>query len=191
MPLINKILSLCLLAEISGLAQANRNGGLEIIVPAAAVTKDTFEIPPGQKLHSNGVPPPLILPDPGHIRLRDLFPGREPRRIVVAGYSTRAGYETPEDIRTKLFELSRREIESPMGSIMWAEWNQWSIDARLEFASGPPIRILTDGSHTCLIDQSGRKWFFRISPVEFVCGYETPEKALRRDTTNWCRFREF
>jgi len=123
--------------------------------------------------------------------LRALVSGREIKRITVVRYIAGWDAQTPDVVRRKLFELTRRELEPPTGQIIWSETNAWTIEATVEFSKGPMMRILTDGSHTCLIDEAGKPWFFRISPAEFVCGYETPEKALHHDTTNWCRFRDF
>ena len=50
----------------------------------------------------------------------------------------------------------------------------------MEFSRAPMMRILTDGSHTCVIDETGKLWFFRISPAEFVCGFGKPGSTVPR-----------
>ena len=180
------------LMENAAPAQDARNGRVEIVVREAARVIGTkgFDIPAARQGDALGWPR-LFGREPNPGGLRALFPGQELRRIVVIRYSATASGLTPERVRMALFELSRREIETPTGFINWSEMNTWSIDAQIEFSNGPKMRMLTDGSHTCLIDEAGRPWFFRISPVEYLSGYETPEKALHLDTTNWSRFRDF
>ena len=113
--------------------------------------------------------------------LRSLFPDRQIRRITVIRYVAGWDAQTQEVVRRKLFELTRRELEPPMSQILWSEMTTWSIQATMEFSEGSIVQILTDGSHTCVIDEAGKPWFFRISPAEFQCGFEIPGSTVRND----------
>jgi len=122
--------------------------------------------------------------------LQSLFPDRQIRRIAVVKYVSGWDAQTPEVVRRKLFELTRRELESPMSQIGWSEMTTWTIQATMEFSEGPMVQILTDGSHTCVIDEAGKPWFFRISPAEFQCGFEIPGGTARNDARNpYCQAR--
>jgi hypothetical protein len=93
------------------------------------------------------------------------------RRITVVRYLPGWSNQTPAAVRAKLFELTRRELEPPSGSIIWSEMQKWTIEAQIEFSEGPPVRMLTDGNHTCLVEETAQPWFFRISPEEYICGF--------------------
>ncbi len=63
---------------------------------------------------------------------------------------------------------------------MFAEGMHPTIEARIDFSEGPSLRLFTDGSHTCLVDEAGQPWFFRISADEFECGFKMPGSTIGR-----------
>jgi len=156
-----------------------RKAGVEIVAPASARdagASGSIKLPvPTVGNHST--PLKGYTWTPTWKGLPSLLPDREMHSITAVRY---VGGETTETVRTKLFELTRRELESPAADIMWSEGNGWSIEATIEFSSGPSLRIFTDGSHNCLLDEAGQPWFFRISPAEFECGFLLPGSTIRR-----------
>jgi hypothetical protein len=107
-----------------------------------------------------------------------LFSSREVRSITVTRY-----FDARDIVRVMLLELTRRELEQPTGAIDWDEGNNWGIEATIEFSQGPNWRLFTDGSHTCLVDEAGQPWFFRISPAEFWCGFLWPPGSTNQFAT--------
>ena len=95
------------------------------------------------------------------------------REMLIAGHAFglclgnhfRGDAQTPEIVRDKLFDLTRRRIESPTDQILWSEMTRWTIEATLEFADGPIVRMFADGGHTYLIDEGGKQRFFESLPT--------------------------
>jgi len=153
------------------------NSDVPVVFLASARDTNTLgglPIPQGQGLHGHGFnngPTPFIDHFERPKGLRGLFLGREMERMIVIRYIPGRLAQTEDVVRRHLFELNRRQLEDPFGEIMWSEGALFTIDAVIQFSEGPTVRLLTDGSHSCLIDEAGRPWFFRISPAEFQCGF--------------------
>jgi hypothetical protein len=198
-PLVIAVLLINAIACVAQTASVPvRKPDVEILVPAGAKDSSTsgitgFPTPfagSSNAGNSNGSLRHLTWRDPPPTGLQSLFPEREIRRITVVRYIAGRGAVAPEVVRRILFELTRRELEYPTSTIMWSEMNTWTIEATVEFSEGPAVRILTDGVHTCLIDEAGNPWYFRISPAEFQCGFEIPGSTVRNESRNsYCQAR--
>jgi hypothetical protein len=110
-------------------------------------------------------------PDPTTARdvvfVVQMLPRDEPLEVRVVKYS-RDRFNSTSAVAQTLMQLWRLHIESPEPFIMWAEGNDWSIECVIQFKEGKSVRLVTDGWHSCLEDADGYRWFFRISPNEYI-----------------------
>lgn len=146
----------------------------EILVPSGTHVAEPLKLPRFRHTVSSGQARQWA--EYSNIGIQSLF-ARRVVRFVVIRHTNDMG---PASSEARLGTLTYLDTGgSPATHLAWAEFTEWTVEARVEFRDGPPALVYTDGIHICVIDQAGQPWFYRLHAVRGRTGPSTSATAGR------------